>query len=163
MGCGKSTVAKQLLKEYGMDVVEMDQELVERVGMTIPEIFATYGEAYFRDEETKLLTECGEKNNIVVSCGGGVVLREENVMIMKSLGYVVWLTANPTTILERVEKDENRPLLNGNKDISSIQDMLDKRLSCYEKAADIRVETDGRKVEDICREIIEKVKDKKIC
>ena len=160
MGCGKSTIADHLLKEYGMDIVEMDRELVERVGMTIPEIFATRGETYFRDEETKLLTECGEKSNVVISCGGGAVLREQNVNIMKTSGVVVWLTANPSTILERVGKDENRPLLKGNKNVSSIQEMLEKRLPCYEKAADIQVETDGRKVEDICKEIIEKVKDK---
>lgn len=162
MGCGKSTVASHLLKEYGMDIIEMDQELVERVGMTIPEMFETYGEEYFRNEETKLLTECGQKSNIVVSCGGGAVLRKQNMNIMKSSGFVVWLTANPSTILERVGKDENRPLLKGNKNISSVQKMLEKRIPCYEKAADILVETDGRTVEDICKEIIEKVKDKKV-
>lgn len=163
MGCGKSTVADRLLKEYGMEIVEMDQELVDRVGMTIPEMFAKYGEEYFRDEETKLLTECGKKSNVVVSCGGGAVLREQNVTIMKSSGLIVWLTANPQTILERVGKDENRPLLKGNKNVSSIREMLEKRLPCYEKAADVRVETDGRNVEDICKEIIKKVKDEKAC
>lgn len=163
MGCGKSTVADCLLKEYDMKVVEMDQELVERVGMTIPEIFSKYGEEYFRDEETKLLTECQKKSHMVVSCGGGVVLREQNVEIMKSCGRIVWLTAKPSTILERVQNDENRPLLEGNKNVSSIQAMLEKRLPCYQKAADIIVETDGRKILDICQEIMQKVKDERVC
>ena len=163
MGCGKSTVADCLLKEYDMKVVEMDQELVERVGMTIPEIFSKYGEEYFRNEETKLLTECQKKSHMVVSCGGGVVLREQNVEIMKSCGRIVWLTAKPSTILERVQNDENRPLLEGNKNVSSIRAMLEKRLPCYQKAADIIVETDGRKILDICQEIMQKVKDERVC
>lgn len=163
MGCGKSTVADCLLKEYDMKVVEMDQELVERVGMTIPEMFSKYGEEYFREEETKLLTECQKKSHMVVSCGGGVVLREQNVEIMKSCGRIVWLTAKPSTILERVQNDENRPLLEGNKNVSSIQAMLEKRLPCYQKAADIIVETDGRKILDICQEIMQKVKDERVC
>lgn len=163
MGCGKSTVADCLLREYDMKVVEMDQELVERVGMTIPEIFSKYGEEYFRDEETKLLTECQKKSHMVVSCGGGVVLREKNVEIMKSCGIVVWLTAKPSTILERIGNDENRPLLEGNKNISAIQLMLEKRLPCYEKAADLVVETDGRDTLDICREILKKVRGEGVC
>ena len=163
MGCGKSTVAARLLKEYGMEVIEMDQELVERAGMTIPEMFSKYGESYFRDEETKLLTECSRKTRVVVSCGGGVVLREENVKIMKSSGVVVWLTAKPSTILQRIGKDENRPLLEENKNVSAIQAMLEKRLPCYEKAADFVVETDGRDTLEICQEIIKKVKEETIC
>lgn len=163
MGCGKSTVADRLRKEYGMEVVEMDKELVERTEMTIPEMFSKYGETYFRNEETKLLTECSKKNQVVVSCGGGVVLREENVKIMKSCGIVVWLTAKPSTVLERIGKDENRPLLEGKKNVSAIQEMLEKRLPCYEKAADFVIETDGRDVWDICQEIMRKVKGERVC
>lgn len=163
MGCGKSTVAAHLFKEYGMEIVEMDQEIARCVGMAIPEIFEKYGEEHFREEETKLLTKCSEKHSVVVSCGGGVVLREKNVELMKSCGTIVWLTAEPSTILERVGQDENRPLLEGNKNISRIQSMLEKRLPCYEQAADIVVETDQREIADICLEIIEKVKDERVC
>ena len=163
MGCGKSTIAEHLRKAYDMQIIEMDRELVERTGMTIPEIFSQYGEEYFRDEETKLLMECRTKNHMVVSCGGGVVLREKNVEIMKSCGKIVWLTAKPSTILERVKNDQNRPLLDGKKDILSIQTMLEKRLPCYEKAADIMIQTDGRDVLEICQEIIKKVKDESLC
>ena len=159
MGCGKSTVAAHLFKEYGLQIVEMDQVLVERLGMSIPEIFEKYGETYFRDEETKLLAECGNQTDKVVSCGGGVVLRKENVEIMKKSGKIVWLTAKPETILSRVKNDKNRPLLDGNKNVSAITLMLEKRYAHYEGAADIVVETDNKSVEDICKEILKETND----
>jgi len=76
MGCGKSTIAAGLSQMYGMHVIEMDQLLVERGGMSIPNIFETYGETYFRDMESALVTEIQSVSNQVVSCGGGVVLRQ---------------------------------------------------------------------------------------
>ena len=118
MGTGKSTVAAYLCEHYNMNVVEMDQEIVEREGMSISDIFATKGENYFRDVETNLLLEIQKKENQVVSCGGGVVLRERNVEEMKKSGSIVLLTARPETILERVKDDDSRPLLKGNKNIS---------------------------------------------
>ncbi len=159
MGCGKSTVAAHLFEEYGLQIIEMDQVIVERVGMSVPEIFEKYGETYFRDEETKLLTECREQSDKVVSCGGGVVLREENVEIMKQNGEIVWLTAKPETILNRVKNEENRPLLKGNKNVSDIALMLEKRSATYETAADIVIETDNKSIEDICKEILKKTND----
>ena len=159
MGCGKSTVAAHLFEEYGFQIIEMDQVLVERVGMSISEMFEKYGETYFRNEETKLLTECENQTDKVVSCGGGVVLRKENVEIMKRSGKVVWLTANPETILSRVKNDENRPLLEGNKNVLSIAHMLEKRYANYEAAADVIIETDDKSIEDICKEILRKTND----
>ena len=105
MGSGKSTVASCLAKKCGMEIVEMDQVIVEREGMSISDIFAHKGETYFRDVESQLLTEIQAKQDRVISCGGGVVLREQNVKEMKKCGKVVLLNAKPETILERV-KDE---------------------------------------------------------
>lgn len=157
MGSGKSTIASFLSQNYGMEIIEMDQLIVEREGMSIPDIFAQKGESYFRDAETNLLIEIQTEENKVVSCGGGVVLREQNVKEMKKSGKIVLLTAKPETILERVKDDDNRPLLRGNKNVEFISDMMKKRLPKYEGAADVIIHTDGKQVEEICKEIFEKV------
>lgn len=154
MGTGKSTIAECLAKDYGMERIEMDQELAERERMSISEIFETYGEAYFRDAETRLLIEIQSEKNKVVSCGGGVVLRDQNLIEMKKGGVAVLLCAKPETILERVRDNDDRPLLRGNMNVEYITDMLDQRWPKYEQAADLIVHTDGKAVEEICREII---------
>ncbi len=157
MGSGKSTVASCLAKKYGMEIVEMDQVIVEREGMSISDLFAHKGEIYFRDVESQLLIEIQEKQDRVISCGGGVVLREQNVKEMKKCGKVVLLNARPETILERVRDDENRPLLQGNKDVKFISDMMKQRRPKYEEAADFVVETDGKDAEEICKEIFDRI------
>ncbi len=157
MGSGKSTVASCLAKDYGMAMIDMDQLIVERENMSIPDIFTQKGEQYFRDVETKLLMEIKAEQNKVVSCGGGVVLRDENIQAMKKGGRVVLLNAKAETILERVKDDDNRPLLRGNKNITFIRDMIEQRRPKYEEVADFVVDTDGKSVNLICKEIIEKV------
>lgn len=157
MGSGKSTVASYLSHNYNLNIVEMDQWIVEQEGMSIPDIFAQKGEVYFRDAETNLLIAVGKEQDKVVSCGGGVVLRAQNVAEMKKSGYVVLLTANPETILERVGHDDNRPLLKGKKDVESIRDMMKNRQAKYEAAADFCISTDGKEMEEICKEILEKI------
>ncbi len=157
MGSGKSTVASWLSGKYGMDVTEMDERIVEKEGMSIADIFATYGETYFRDVETQILQEIQGETNKVVSCGGGVVLRESNVAMMKQSGQIVFLTATPATVLERVKDSNHRPLLQNHKSEESIQKMMEQRREKYEQAADVIVETDGKTIETICMEILEKV------
>lgn len=157
MGSGKSTIASYLAENYGMEIMDMDQLIVEREGMAIPDIFAQKGEPYFRDAETSLLIEIQGEQNKVVSCGGGVVLRDENVQAMKKSGQVVLLNAKPETILERVKDDDNRPLLWGNKNVQFIRDMMEKRQPKYEAAADLVIHTDGKSADEICKEIIEMI------
>ena len=155
MGTGKSTIANGLGKMYSMNVLEMDEEIVRREGVTIPEIFASKGESYFRELETKLLMEVPNHGSMIVSCGGGVVLKEENVAQMRKLGTVVLLTATPETILERVKDDENRPLLQGNKNVTHIKSLIDQRRDKYEAAADIVIAVDHKNVQEICEELIQ--------
>ncbi len=157
MGTGKSTVAAYMAKQYGMEVVEMDRMIADREGMSISDIFAKQGEEYFRDVETKLLQEICLQENKVVSCGGGVVLRSDNVEMMKKRGTIVLLSARPETILERVKDDNSRPLLEGNKTVDFISEMMEKRREKYEGAADIIIQTDGKQIADICNEIYEQI------
>ena len=158
MGSGKSTVAAYMANQYGMEVFEMDEMVASREGMRISDIFAKQGEEYFRDVETKLLQEICMQEDKVVSCGGGIVLREQNVEMMKKDGAIVLLSAKSETILERVKDDDNRPLLKGNKTVAFINEMMEKRRERYESAADIIVQTDDKQVADICNEIIQKIK-----
>ncbi len=157
MGTGKSTVARCIHKQCGMEVIEMDEMIAEKEGMSIPDIFSHYGEDYFREAETNLLISLREKQGGVVSCGGGAILRRQNVEIMKRSGHIVLLTAKPETILARVKDDRNRPLLQGKKTIAEIREMLDARYDKYVEAADVVIETDGKSAEAICEEIFQKI------
>ena len=159
MGAGKSTISDYLKNVLAMDVVEMDQCIVERQEMSISDIFETYGEEYFRELETNLLIEMQSRSNVVVSCGGGVPMRDRNVAEMKKNGRVVLLTAKPETILERVKDNHDRPLLENNKNVSFIADLLEKRRAKYEAAADIVVETDGKSELEICEEMIHRLRE----
>lgn len=155
MGAGKSTISDYLRTAFAMEVVEMDQIISERQGMSISDIFETYGEEYFRDLETNLLIEMQSRTNVVISCGGGVPMRERNVTEMKKNGKVVLLTAKPETILERVRDNHDRPLLEGNKNVNFIAGLMEKRRQKYEAAADIIIETDGKNELQICEELIQ--------
>lgn len=154
MGAGKSTISEFLKTAFAMDVIEMDQIIAEREGMSISDIFEVYGEQYFRDLETNLLIEMQSRTNVVISCGGGTPMRECNVVEMKKNGRVVLLTAKPETILDRVKDSHDRPLIENNKTVPFIADLMEKRREKYEAAADIIIETDGKDELQICEELI---------
>ena len=157
MGAGKSTIS-ELKTAFAMDVIEMDQIIAEREGMSISDIFEVYGEQYFRDLETNLLIEMQSRTNVVISCGGGTPMRECNVVEMKKNGRVVLLTAKPETILDRVKDSHDRPLIENNKTVPFIAELMEKRREKYEAAADIVIETDGKDELQICEELIHRLR-----
>lgn len=157
MGAGKSTVSDYLSTMFAMRLIEMDQVIEEREEMSISDIFATYGEEYFRSLETKLLKELQNTNNCVISCGGGAALKEENVKEMKKNGRVVLLTASPQTVYERVKDCDDRPILDGRNNVEVIAEMMEKRREKYEAAADVVIQTDHKTVLQICEELITKL------
>lgn len=158
MGSGKSTVAKYLSGTYKMQQIEMDAQIEEDEGRSIASIFENEGEAYFRTLETALLKSLDPKETFVVSCGGGAAVKEENVREMKKKGRIVLLLAKPETVYERVKNSHNRPLLEGNMNISYIKKLMEKRQALYESAADLQVKTDGRTAEAIGEEIIKRIR-----
>ena len=158
MGTGKSTISDFLKNVFAMDVVEMDQIIAQRQGMSISDIFETYGEQYFRNLETNLLIEMQSRSNVVISCGGGTPMRECNVVEMKKNGRVVLLTAKPETILDRVKDNHDRPLIENNKTVPFIADLMEKRRAKYEAAADIIIETDGKNELEICEELVHRLR-----
>lgn len=161
MGSGKSTVAAVFEQKYQMQLIEMDQKISEAEGMSIPDIFGRHGELYFRNLETELLKTLEGSENKIISCGGGVILRDENIGLMRENGTIVLLMATPKTILSRVKDNKERPLLSGNMTEEYISDMLGQRQVRYSMAADIIVHTDGKNALEICNEIIEKIKNRR--
>ena len=157
MGSGKSTIAAELGRRLGMKRLEMDAEIEKRQGMAIARIFERFGEPFFRDLETKLVEDLAGEGNLIVSCGGGAVLRRQNTALMKESGKVVLLAAKPETIYERVKGSDERPILNGNMTVEYIAGLMEKRRTAYEAAADVTVWTDGKSREEICREILKQL------
>lgn len=154
MGTGKTTVSAYLSGKLGCLSVEMDQRIREETSMEIKDIFEIYGEEHFRDLETNLIRAIGTEPPCVVSCGGGAVLRPENVRMMKNSGIVVLLTARPETILNRVKGDDSRPNLKGRMSTEGIAGLMEKRRLAYETAADMTVKTDNRTPDEIAEEIL---------
>lgn len=154
MGSGKSTVARGLKAALNTEIIEMDALIAEQQGMPITEIFEKFGESYFRDLETNLLLDIQKKEGVIVSCGGGVVIRQENTAYMKKSGMVVLLSATPETVYNRVKDSTDRPVLNGNMNVGYIAQLQEKRRAMYEAAADITIVTDGKSVDEICKEIL---------
>lgn len=157
MGVGKSTVSDYLSSMFAMQIVEMDQVIAEREAMSIKDIFAAYGEGYFRNLETELLIELQSRKNTVISCGGGAVLREGNVAEMKKNGKVVLLTASPGTVYDRIKDSDDRPVLKNRKNVKDISELMEQRRKKYEAAADIVISTDNKTVPAICEELVQRL------
>ena len=157
MGTGKSTIARTLSKYMGIQRIEMDEAIAKQELRPITEIFAAEGEAYFRYLETEYLRNLLNKERKVVSCGGGVPMIRENVELMRSCGTIVLLDARAETVFERVKHSTARPILNGNMNVEYIESLMEKRKDAYEAAADICIDTEGKDVGEISREIMEKL------
>lgn len=162
MGTGKSTVSRILAEKTGFDEIDTDQRIARQQKKTINEIFKSQGEAHFRNLETKLLRELETEHRKVISCGGGMVLREENIILMKKSGVTVLLTAEPSTIFARVNQGTDRPVLNGNMSVEYIAELLEKRSPYYEGAGEVIIATDNKTPEEITEEIDKILKSGKI-
>lgn len=159
MGCGKSAVGRALSELSGARLFDADSYIEKKDGRPISRIFEESGEGYFRRLESNVLYELKEKSGYIVSCGGGMVLRDENVNIMKSCGKIVYLLASPGVILERVSRSDKRPILEGNKNIDFITSLMEKRTPFYEKAADITIDTENMELKDVASAILGEIQD----
>lgn len=152
MGAGKTSVARRLARTCGVASVDMDTYLERREGKRISEIFAEVGEEGFRAIETDVLRElAGKDEPLLVSCGGGVVTREENRAILAECGVVVYLQVSADEAASRISDTSTRPLF---QDLQAARRRNDERRPYYESAADITVDTAGRSVFSIAREVI---------
>ena len=141
MGSGKSSIGRQLAKRLGFQFLDTDQLIVDRAKKEIADIFAMDGEAAFRDLETSVLASVAHLQRCVVATGGGAVIREQNRQIMREIGFVVGLTADPQVIYERVSRNNKRPLLQTQDPRGTIIALLESRRSAYEQAARFTLDT----------------------
>ena len=139
--------------------MDVDQCIVSNEGMTINDIFAEKGEQGFRDIETETLQNLTKKEGQIISCGGGAVLRDENVRILKQAGTIVLLTATPETIFERVKDHTHRPILNQDMSLSHVKKLMAGREPRYQEVADLKVSVDSNDRVKTCLEILRKLQE----
>ena len=154
-GTGKSTIAQLLSEQLRWPVCNMDQEIVAEAGFSIPEIVETHGWDFFRDLESRIVARVAAKDRVIIDAGGGVIVRDENVGLLRKNGIIIWLKADPNTIISRIREDTQRPSLSGNKSfLEEIEEVLNERTPKYKKAADIEIETRDQSPEAIAQIII---------
>jgi len=132
MGTGKSVVAKELARKLKMEFIDMDQIIEEDQGMSISDIFARYGENYFREQENKLVKKLSQKENMVIATGGGTLLSSDNARMLGQAGEIVCLYADSQTIYNRVRRKNDRPLLKGENILNKINLLLEERKKIYD-------------------------------
>nr|WP_281393980.1 shikimate kinase [Texcoconibacillus texcoconensis] len=155
MGAGKTTIGKQLAQKFNLPFVDVDQFVEEREGISIADIFEREGEASFRLRETKSLQQLSDCSPSIISTGGGIVERQENIDEMKHHGQVIYLSASFATLYERVADDTTRPLTSAGK--STLHERFQMREAYYENAADLVVDTEGRSISETCDFIVEQL------
>ncbi len=154
MGAGKSTVGKYLAKELGCTLIDTDQRIEEQQGRKINQIFEMDGETAFRDMETGLLKELkNQKGDLVLSIGGGMPVREENRKLLQEIGTVIYLKTSKEEIIRRVEKNQDRPLLQGGNLEEKVDSLMKAREDIYIQTAQIVLVTDKKEVCEIAEEI----------
>ena len=153
MGTGKSELGRRVAALSGRPFLDMDAEIECRAGKRISQIFAEEGEAVFREKETALAGEWGrEREGSVIACGGGVVLREENLAALGANGVLVCLAARPEVILERTGRSSNRPLLETREREQKIRELLAARADRYARVG-IQVDTSDLDPDTLARRL----------
>ena len=145
-GCGKSTLGRLLARRLDKRFYDADVELERRLGVSIPVIFELEGEHGFRDREEAVLADLVTQTNIVLSTGGGVVLRSVNRERLKDGGTVLYLHATPDTLWERTRHSKHRPLLQAPDPFARVQELYATRDALYREVADFVIESDREQV-----------------
>ncbi len=138
MGCGKSTIGKILAKKLGREFIDLDDFIEKREGMTIPEIFAQKGEPFFREQETKALSELPQSVGVIAT-GGGTLLKKENGDLAKSLGTAVFIDAPFELCYERIKGDPHRPIA-ASSTREQLLERFEQRRPLYLKNSDFSVD-----------------------
>lgn len=141
MGAGKSTVGRILARRLGKRFVDTDHEIEKRNGVTIPVIFEIEGEDGFRRREQEVLADLAQEKDLVLSTGGGIVLKPENREVLRNHGFVVYLNARPELLAERTKHDRTRPLLNVEDPLTRLRELYEVRDPLYREVAHAVVET----------------------
>lgn len=155
MGCGKSHIGRLLARELDAVFVDLDKYIVDNEGMTIPEIFKTKGEPYFRDIEAQFIKNF--KGSTIVATGGGAMLRDETAQFAREVGTVFFIDVSFDTCYSRIKGDTNRPLVMNNSK-EQLKEIFDKRFPVYKKNSDYAI--DGERTDrEIAEDIIDILKE----
>jgi len=154
MGCGKSSVGREIARRCGLRFLDTDSVIRQKYGKSIPDIFSLHGEPAFREEEHQILLRLRGARGLVVATGGGIVLQPRNRLMLRSLAPVVWLTADEEVIWERVSRNQNRPLLHTADPRSTIRSLMEIRYPLYRETADITVETSQLTHQEVANRIL---------
>ena len=157
MGAGKSCVGRCLQRRTKLALIDTDDAVASKFGISIPEIFSKHGGQAFREAETQVLRELAPAKPAIIVTGGGIVLREKNVDFLKRLGVIVWLHGNEETLFERASRARTRPLLQGENPRGAFARTLQARLPLYAKVAHIRVDTSALTDEEVAVAILSKL------
>lgn len=156
-GTGKSVVGEILAGRLDMPCISMDARIIEKAGLSVPDIVARYGWPGFRDMETAVARELAAQDNIIIDCGGGVIERRENIGALKENGTLIWLKASVDVIVSRIYTDTQRPSLTEGKSFTGeVADVLSRRTPLYQAAAHHEIDTDALTPDDIADTIIRK-------
>jgi shikimate kinase len=155
MGCGKSSVGRRLSGLTGHRFVDVDELVTQTEGRSISEIFSQRGENYFRDLEQRALEDLVGVCGIVLSTGGGLVLRAANRETLKRIGIVAWLDANPEILFERAMRSGRRPLLQTDDPKAAFDQLLSDRRDLYQVTADFRVDSSGLSHDEAAQSLLD--------
>ncbi len=153
-GTGKSTIGRRVARVLGWDFADADLVVEARAGMSIQDIFKYVGEPAFRDLEAEVVAELTGLKRVVVATGGGAVLREESRRRLRSFGRVVWLTAEPATLADRLRWSvHKRPALTAAGTVDEIATVMAERLALYREVSDVAIATDGKTSAAVAEEV----------
>jgi shikimate kinase len=139
-----------------MECIGMDARIVEKAGMSIPEIVEKQGWSAFRDLESEIVRELAYRDNILIDTGGGVIERPENIQVLNAHSCIIWLKASTKTIVSRIQGDTERPSLTGSKSFTEeVKEVLERRTPIYASAAQYEIDTEQLTPEQVADKIVE--------
>src|SRR5215217_3115974 len=158
MGAGKSSVGACLRRRTGLGLLDTDEIVASKFGMSIPEVFTRYDEKTFREAETEVLRHMRTEEQSIMITGGGILLRKENVEILRSQAVLVWLDGNEETLFARASRKRNRPLLQTKNPRKTFSQILGASRPLYAQIADVRMDTSVLTEEEVAVAILAKLR-----
>lgn len=155
-GTGKSVVGEIAAERLDMKCIAMDERIIEKAGMSIPDIVKNHDWTKFRDIESEVARELAKLDNIIIDTGGGVIERPENIDALQANSRIIWLKASVDTIVSRIEGGTERPSLTGGKSFTEeVEEVLERRTPKYKSAAQYEIDTDELTPEQVADRVIE--------
>jgi shikimate kinase len=157
MGSGKTTLGRRVAERLGLEFVDCDQEIERRTGASVNLIFDIEGEAGFRERETEVLREIASRSGLLVATGGGAVTRPANRELLRSTGFIVWLRTSVDHQIDRLGRDQSRPLLQTPDRRQRLQRLAEQRNPLYQEVADLVFDSSNRNVKRVAEHLLQAI------